>query len=72
MPPKGWCVDFESQTLTLPHCSGIQVPILVKSAFQEGPIPIFSKQRTVIPPHSNALIPISSNHGTPLNLSPCL
>ncbi|RKF55936.1 hypothetical protein OnM2_085014 [Erysiphe neolycopersici] len=71
MLPEGWCVDFESQTLTLPYCSGIQVPILVKSAFPEGPIPIFSKQRKVIPPHSNALISISSNHGTPLNLPPC-
>ncbi|KAI6244527.1 hypothetical protein HI914_07514 [Erysiphe necator] len=71
MSPEGWCVGFESQTPTLPHCSAIQVPILVKSAFHEGPIPIFSKQRTVIPPHFNALIPISSNHVTPLNLPPC-
>lgn len=22
MSLEGWCVDFESQTLTLPHCSG--------------------------------------------------
>ncbi|RKF55477.1 hypothetical protein OnM2_089039 [Erysiphe neolycopersici] len=26
MSPEGWCVNFESQTLTLPHCSGIQLP----------------------------------------------
>ncbi|RKF82335.1 hypothetical protein GcC1_015045 [Golovinomyces cichoracearum] len=71
MLPEGWYVDFESQILTFPYCSGIQVPILVKSAFPEGPVPIFSKQRAVIPPHSNALISISSNHGIPLNLPPC-
>ncbi|RKF53256.1 hypothetical protein GcC1_222033 [Golovinomyces cichoracearum] len=71
MSPEGWCVHFESQILTLPHCSGIQDPILVKSAFPEGPVPIFSKQQTVIPPHSNALKSISRNHGIPLNLLSC-
>ncbi|RKF57756.1 hypothetical protein GcC1_187045 [Golovinomyces cichoracearum] len=62
MSPEASYVDFESQILTLPHCSGIQVLILVKSAFPEEPVPIFSKQRIIIPPHSNALISISSNH----------
>ncbi|KAI0991085.1 hypothetical protein K3495_g17102, partial [Podosphaera aphanis] len=72
MTPEGWCVDFGSEILSLPHCANIQVPIITRSKIPESSTAqIFTKQRLTVPPHSRSLVPISGKNGAPLELPDC-
>lgn len=72
MSPEGWCVDFKANTLTLPHCASIKVPIITHSIDPEPEsTPIFAKKRVEVPAHSWSIVPISGKNGTPLKLPSC-
>ncbi|KAI0996568.1 hypothetical protein K3495_g11612 [Podosphaera aphanis] len=72
MTPEGWCVDFGSETLSLPHCANIQVPILTRSKVPEPrTAQIFTEHRLKGPAHSRLLVSILGKDGAPLELPDC-
>ncbi|KAI1001141.1 hypothetical protein K3495_g7055 [Podosphaera aphanis] len=57
--PEGFILDFSPETLTLPYCSGMKVQILIKSIPSTPPMPVFVTKKTIVPPHSRKLVPVS-------------
>lgn len=66
--PEGWIIDLDAQRLTLPHCMSIQVPISAIGKTARTALAVMSEKRHVMPPHSCAVIKITTTKGDVVNL----
>lgn len=66
--PEGWIIDLDAQKLIMPKCHGISVNIYTQSHDDLKSIPIFAKNKSVVKPHSRALIAIASRKGDDIQI----
>ncbi|KAI0992393.1 hypothetical protein K3495_g15792 [Podosphaera aphanis] len=66
--PEGWLIDLDAQLLTLPKCHGLKIPISTKSHAPRSELSVFAKEKTIIKPHSQALVNAATSKGEKLNV----
>lgn len=67
--PEEWQLDFESHKLTLPYRSSITVSVITRSRPKVKNIPVFTQEKTFIPPNNRMIIPVATNSGKIIELN---
>ncbi|RDL33672.1 uncharacterized protein BP5553_08040 [Venustampulla echinocandica] len=64
--PEGWNIDLDAQVVTLPHCSGVKLPIITHAKGPASHTPIYTADVCKLQPHSRRMVKVSGHKGIPL------
>ena len=64
--PEGWNIDLDAEVLTLPHCSGVKIPLTTQVKGPKTETPVFAAERVKLPPHCRRIIKFSDRKGNQL------